>query len=61
MNRQATAQVSPIPPQAVGRVAFDIIPDWLDRVEFGGIRRELFHMPPGVGLLSRRDGWSLVD
>jgi hypothetical protein len=43
--------------QAIGRVAFAIVPELLDGIEFGGVGRELFEMEAGVGaldLLARR-------
>ena len=58
---QATAQVPEILEQAVGRMPFPIVPELLGRVEFRGIRRELFDMQPRVGLADRLDGTPPVN
>jgi hypothetical protein len=52
---QATAELACVPQQTMGGVAFEVVPDLLRRIEFWGIRRELFQMQPGMGLAHRLD------
>jgi hypothetical protein len=42
-------------------VAFNVVPELLDRVEFGGIRRELFDMEATVGSLDLCNRRPLVE
>src|SRR6266545_1317155 len=44
------ADITCVPPQRVGGVAFEVVPDLLRGIELGGIRRELLQRPPGVAL-----------
>jgi hypothetical protein len=56
VRSQAPAKVSLVPPQAVGRMAFPVVPDLFGRIELWGIRRELLQMEPRVSLADRLDG-----
>jgi len=42
-------------------MAFEVIPELLDRVEFGGVGRELFNMEAGIGSPDRRDRRPLMN
>jgi len=42
-------------------VAFEVVPKLLDRIEFGGLGRQLFKMEAGVGSLDLLDRRPLVN
>jgi hypothetical protein len=50
-----------IPQQAIGRMAFEVIPELLGGIEFRGIGGELLQMQPGMGLLHGLDRRSTVN
>src|SRR5215831_12966109 len=55
--RQATAEISGVPQQAVRDAPFEAGPHLLRGIEFRRIGRELFRVQPRVGLAHCRDGW----
>jgi hypothetical protein len=61
VGAQAAADIPLVPRQAVGGVAFEVVPELLDRIELGGVSWDLCNMSAGVGLLHRRDRWPPVN
>jgi hypothetical protein len=59
--RQAAAEVPPVPQQTVGRVAFEVVPELLRRIECRRISRELLEMQPRMRLAHRVDSRPAVN
>jgi hypothetical protein len=56
MGPPASAEVAGVGPQAVGRVAFEVVPDLFGRMERWAIRWALFQRQTGVGWLEGSKG-----
>jgi hypothetical protein len=61
VRTEATAEVPLVPQQAVGGVAFPVVPDLLWRIELQRVGGELFHMQPRVGVPDRGERRPLMD
>ena len=58
---QAEANVLLAPEEAVSRMSLEVVPDLLDRIEFGCVGGEAFEVEPGESVAHRVDRRSLVN
>ncbi len=58
---EAHANVLRVHVQAVGRVAFEVVPDLLGGVEFWGVARKPLDVQARVAVADVRNGWPFVD
>src|SRR6266511_3298089 len=61
ISSQASAEVACVPQQAVGEVAFEVVPDLLGRIKLRSIGWELLQMHPGIPRAHHVDDGSLVN
>jgi hypothetical protein len=61
MGSQALAEMACVLQQAIGEVAFEVVPDLLGRINLRSIGWELLQMQPGIRLAHHVNGGSLVN